>query len=85
MFMHDLARGAFTYAPATLDLLDRAMEIDRAYTDLGLGLVDASVMALAEQLGVYRVATRDIRHFAAVTLRGGRRIELVVRPVRAER
>lgn len=85
MFMHDLARGAFTYAPATLDLLDRAMEIDRAYTDLGLGLVDASVMALAEQLGVFRVATRDVRHFAAVTLRGGRRIDLVVRPVRAER
>jgi len=85
MFMHDLARGAFTYAPAPIDLLDRAMEIDREHTALGLGLVDASVMALAEQLGVYRVATRDIRHFTAVRLRGGRRIDLVVRPARPER
>lgn len=85
MFMSDLSRGAFTYAPATPELLDRAMDIDREHTNLGLGLVDATVMALAEQLGVYRVATRDIRHFAAVRLRGGRKIDLVVRPVRVER
>jgi predicted nucleic acid-binding protein len=85
MFMSDVSRGAFTYAPATPELLDRAMEIDREHATLGLGLVDASVMALAEQLGVYRVATRDVRHFAAGRLRGGRRIDLVVRPLRAER
>lgn len=34
-FMDDLARGAFTYAPPTLDQLRRAMEIDRRYGDLG--------------------------------------------------
>jgi hypothetical protein len=75
--MRDLARGAFTYAPPTLDLLDRAMDIDRRYADLGLGLVDASVVALAEEVGVYRLATRDLRHFGAVTLSGGRGFELV--------
>src|SRR5258708_1183266 len=46
--MRDLARGAFTYAPPTLALLERAIDIDRQYADLGLGLVDASVVALAE-------------------------------------
>jgi len=83
--IRDLSRGAFTYAAPTLALLDRAIDIDRQYADLGLGLVDASVVALAEELGVYRLATRDVRHFSAVRLRSGRPFELVVRPRRPDR
>ncbi|HSM93323.1 MAG TPA: PIN domain-containing protein [Anaeromyxobacteraceae bacterium] len=79
-FMSDLSRGAFTYAPPTSSTLARAMEIDRKYADLGLGLVDASVVALAEEVGVTRLATRDVRHFSAVRLRHGDALELVVRP-----
>jgi predicted nucleic acid-binding protein len=45
-----------------------------------LGLVDASVVVPAEDLGIRRVATRDVRHFAAVRLRDGSAFELVVRP-----
>lgn len=78
VFMQDLARGAFTYAPPTVGQLARAMDIDRRFADLGLGLVDASVVALAESLGIHRLATRDVRHFAAVRLRDGRSFELVV-------
>lgn len=80
LFMADVARGAFTYAPPELGLLGRAMEIDRRYADLSLGLVDASVIALAEFLGVRRVATRDVRHFTAVRLRDGSALELAVYP-----
>lgn len=80
MFIHDLARGAFTYAPPTLDQLSRAVEVDQRYADLGLGLVDGSIVALAESLGIRRLATRDLRHFAAVRLRDGRSFELVVDP-----
>ncbi len=83
-FMVDLQRGAFTYAEPTLSLLDRAMEVDRRYAAIGLGLVDASIVALAEELGVYRLATRDVRHFSAVSLRGGRRFDLVVHPRRPD-
>jgi len=83
--MRDLARGAFTYAAPTLGSLARAMEIDRQYADLGLGLVDASIVALAEEVGIVRLATRDVRHFSAVRLRGGKRMELVVQPTRPER
>jgi hypothetical protein len=50
--MQDLARGAFTYAPPTLGQLRPAMEVDRRFADLSLGLVDASVVALAESLGI---------------------------------
>jgi predicted nucleic acid-binding protein len=79
-FMQDVARGAFTYAQPSLDQLSRAMEIDRRYEDLGLGLVDGSVVALAEALGIRRLATRDVRHFAAVRLRDGSPFDLVVHP-----
>jgi predicted nucleic acid-binding protein len=79
-FMRDLARGAFTYAPPTLGQLTRAMEVDRRLAYLSLGLVDASVVALADSLGICRLATRDVRHFAAVRLRDGRAFDLVVHP-----
>jgi len=62
-FMDDLAQGAFTYAPPTSGQLDRAMKIDEHDADLSLGLVEASVIALAERVDVHRIATRDIRHF----------------------
>lgn len=78
--MHDRARGAFTYAAPTVGPLSRAMEVDRRFADLGLGLVDGSIVALAESLGSRRLATRDVRHFAAVRLRDGRAFELVVHP-----
>ena len=84
-FMQDLARGAFTYAPPTSGQLARAMEVDGRFADLGLGLVDGSVVALAESLGVRRLATRDVRHFAAVRLRDGQAFELVVHPTVPER
>ena len=84
-FMRDLARGAFTYAAPALDELSRAMEIDRHYSDLGLGLVDGSVIALAEGLGIRRLATRDVRHFAAVRLRDGSGFDLVVHPTDPDR
>ena len=82
--MQDLQRGAFTYFPPTLPLLSRALEIDHRYESLGLGLVDASVVAVAERLRITRIVTRDVRHFAAVELRGGKRFELVVQPTRPD-
>jgi predicted nucleic acid-binding protein len=85
VFMQDLARGAFTYAPPTVRQLSRAMEIDRRFANLGLGLVDGSVVALAESLDIRRLATRDVRHFAAVRFRDGRSFDLVVHPIDPDR
>jgi hypothetical protein len=80
----DVRRGAFVYAPPTEAQLSRALDIDTAYPALDLGLVDASIVALAEELGITRLATRDVRDFAAVRIADGRAFELVVSPTRPE-
>ncbi len=84
-FMRDLHRGAFTYAPPAMDAIVRAMDLDERHAGLGLGLVDASIVALAEDLGLRRIATRDVRHFSAVRLSDGSSFELVVHPTDPER
>lgn len=44
----------------------RIRELCRQYRDLGLGMVDASVVAVAERLGEDTIATLDHRHFSVV-------------------
>jgi predicted nucleic acid-binding protein len=44
----------------------RIAELIERYTDLGLGGTDASLIVVAERLGVTRIATLDRRHFGVV-------------------
>jgi hypothetical protein len=44
----------------------RVAELNRRFDDLDLGFVDAAVVALAETLGLTRIATTDRRHFDPV-------------------
>ena len=53
-FIADLPRPAY----------DRVAEVAERFTDLTIGFVDASLVALAESLNVRRIATTDRRHFA---------------------
>ena len=46
--------------------LGRMAELVGQYADLGLGGIDASVVAIAERLGVVKIATLDRRHFSVV-------------------
>ena len=41
-------------------------ELPAQYADLPLGAVDASVVAVAERLGVITLLTIDCRHFSVV-------------------
>jgi predicted nucleic acid-binding protein len=66
VFLEDVVRGAYRVEPPALVDLERCAALQRRYADLGLGVVDASVVALAERLGERRVATLDHRHFAVV-------------------
>ncbi len=65
-FVRSLATEDFTVAPVTPAWLERIADLIGQYADLSLGIVDASVVALAEQLGVSEVATLDRRHFSVV-------------------
>lgn len=68
LFMDDLAAGAFAVEWGEPGDLERAAALDAKYGKLGLGLVDTTVMAVAERLEADAIATLDLRHFAAVTL-----------------
>ena len=85
-FIEDVERRAFLYAPPTDGQLARAMEIPTDCTSsCCIGLVDSSIVALAEELGIVRIATRDVRHFSAVRLADGRAFELVALPAHRPR
>lgn len=64
--------------PTPADLA-RAIELDKRFADLGLGLVDGTVAAVAERRRVRRVLTTDRKHFSAIRVgvRLDRALELV--------
>ncbi len=55
----ELEDGTYSYEPPTQADLTRARELDRKFASTDLGLVDATVVALAERLDVLRVLTVD--------------------------
>jgi predicted nucleic acid-binding protein len=65
-FLGDLSSGNFTTAPVLPGDWMRIAELTARYHDLPLGTVDASVVALAERLGLEVIATLDRRHFTVV-------------------
>jgi uncharacterized protein len=65
-FLGDLASGALVAEPVAPADWERVAELVWRYRDLGLGTVDASVVATAERLGLRAVATLDHRHFSVV-------------------
>ena len=76
-FRRDVAEGAYSvdwWEGAAAEVVDIAEQ----YEDLGLGLADASLVALAARLETTRIATYDQRHFRAVRpVRGGDRFTLL--------
>jgi predicted nucleic acid-binding protein len=77
--LKEVSQGAYAYEPMTLDDLARAAQVERKFADLGLGIVDASIVALAERLDVRRILTIDA-DFSAVRMgtRWRRGFELAV-------
>jgi predicted nucleic acid-binding protein len=66
VFLDDVLAGAYRLEHPSHRDLHRCRELQSRYDDLGLGVVDASIVALAERLGEERVATLDHRHFSVV-------------------
>ena len=66
VFLDDVVRGAYRVEHPVLSDLERCAGLQRQYADLALGIVDASIVALAERLAERRLGTLDHRHFAVV-------------------
>lgn len=65
-FLDDVLAGSYRVTAPTHADLTRSRELQSTYADLGLGVVDAGVIALVERLGEPKVATLDHRHFGTV-------------------
>lgn len=66
VFLDLFAVGTLEAVELTAEDYVRIAELVRKYADFPLGTVDASVVAVAERLGLAEVATLDRRHFSAV-------------------
>lgn len=76
-FLDDLLEGAYELAHPSRGDLERCHELQATYTELAVGIVDASILALVERLKESKVATLDHRHFATMRPRHLRALELV--------
>ncbi|MEO7503135.1 MAG: PIN domain-containing protein [Gemmatimonadaceae bacterium] len=65
-FVRAITDGEFIIEPLEFEDFMRVEALLRKYSDLDLGLVDASVIATAERLDAIEVLTTDRRHFSAV-------------------
>jgi hypothetical protein len=76
-FLKALTDGIPRRVALTETLFTRAVELDARYADLGLGLSDTSVMALAEAEHA-GILTFDFEHFRAAPRPDGRPWDLVI-------
>jgi predicted nucleic acid-binding protein len=63
MMYRALAGGHYFVADLPREKYVRIEEINRQFSKLKLGFVDAAVVAISEWLGLPRIATADRRHF----------------------
>ena len=76
-FVTSAANGELGIEDLTLNDYHRCAELIERYADLGLGLVDASVVAIAERKEVTVVATLNHRDFTVVRPRHCEALELL--------
>ena len=62
-FYAGIVEGDYLVVDLPKDAYARVVELNRRFDDLDLGFVDGAIVALAETLGLSRVATTDRRHF----------------------
>jgi uncharacterized protein len=65
-FLRAVHAGELERVDLTVEDWARVIELLDAYADSPLGLVDASVVAVAERLRITRIATLDHRHFRVI-------------------
>lgn len=72
-----MASGRFSIVELRFADYVRIAEICKKYSDKDIGLVDASIVAIAERLNEPKVATLDHRHFRLIQPRHVDALELL--------
>jgi uncharacterized protein len=62
-FYQGLAEGDYLVVDLLKERYGRVLELNERFASLSLGFVDAAIVAIAEQLGLRRIATSDRRDF----------------------
>ena len=70
--LHDVASGAYTLVPFAAGDVEEARRLIERYSDLGIGLADASNVVLADRHRTRDILTLDERHFRVMTGPGQR-------------
>ncbi len=65
-FARAVADGEFLIEPLEEDDVPRIADLVMTYLDTPIGMVDASLVAMAERLGAPQVLTTDRRHFPVI-------------------
>lgn len=65
-FLRLVTAGELEVVDLTIEDYARCTELIEIYADMGLGLIDASVGAIAERFGVTTIATLNHRDFTVV-------------------
>ena len=65
-FVRTMAAGEFRLEALDEADLARSADLMDAYADFPIGLVDASIVAVAERLEITDLLTTDRRHFGAI-------------------
>lgn len=63
VFYSGITDGHYLVADLPREAYARVADLNRQFADLELGFVDAAIVALAETIGLSRIATADRRHF----------------------
>lgn len=65
-FLRSIAVGTFELVTLTNEDLKRTADLVERYANLPLGAADASIVAVAERLGIHQILTLDRTHFTVV-------------------
>ena len=73
----EVARGAYQLEPFDRDDIAAAVAVVRRFTDVGLGIADASIVVLADRHQTTDVLTLDERHFRVLRAMRGRAFRIL--------
>jgi uncharacterized protein len=75
--LDEVVRGVYRLENFLAEDVARAAEVMHRYSDLQIGLADASIVVLAERHGTAEVLTLDMRHFQTLRIGGRKRFRIL--------